>query len=240
AMILITTAGKVGSAAARLLAQRGEPVRILVRNPEKAAALAQVGADVLEGDLDAPATVNAAMRGVSSVVLVTPPIVHQELSVIDSAVGAGVEHVVKITSKASADSPITRRRNQAEIEHALVTSGLGYTLLRNNAYMQNFLMMAPGIARTDSFSTATGDGRIGHIDARDVAAVAAAIAASPAAHAGATYWPTGPEVLSSTQVAAVLSKALGRTITYHPITVEEQKQAMIDVGLPESVADDNA
>jgi hypothetical protein len=47
-------------------------------------------------------------------------------------------------------------------------------------------------------------------------------------------------VLSGSEVAAVLSKVLGRTITFHPITFEEQKQAMLDVGLPEAVADDNA
>ena len=173
-------------------------------------------------------------------VLVTAPVVQQELNVIDSAVRAGVEHVVKITTKASADSPITRRRNQGEIENALIASGLDYTLLRNNAYMQNFLMMAPGIVKANSFSIATGDGRIGHVDVRDVAAVAAEIAASPSAHAGKTYWPTGPEVLSGTEVAAVVAKAIGRTITFHPITFERQKQAMLDVGLPEAVADDNA
>ena len=72
-------------------------------------------------------------RGVTSVVLVSPAIPRQELNVVDSAVRASVEHVVKITSKASADSPIARRRHQAEIENDLIASGLGYTLLRNNA-----------------------------------------------------------------------------------------------------------
>src|ERR1700691_1149680 len=104
-MILITTAGKVGAEAARLLAQRGEPVRVLVRAPEKATALAQAGADVAVGDLDVPATIDAAMRGISAVVLVSPAIPAQELNVVASAAGAGVGHVVKITSKASADSP---------------------------------------------------------------------------------------------------------------------------------------
>jgi uncharacterized protein YbjT (DUF2867 family) len=239
-MILVTTAGKVGSEASRLLGNQGVPVRVIVRNADKAAALATEGVDVFKGDLEVPASIDAAMEGVSSVVLVTAPVVQQELNVIDSAVRAGVEHVVKITTKASADSPIARRRNQAEIENALIASGLGYTLLRNNAYMQNFLMMAPGIAEANSFSTATGDKRVGHVDVRDVAAVAAEIAASPSAHAGKTYWPTGPEVLSGTEVAAVLSKVLGRTITFYPITFEEQKQTMLDVGLPEVVADDNA
>ena len=191
-MILITTAGKVGSEAARLLARQEMPVRVLVRDPRKAAALAQAGVEVTEGDLEVPATIDKAMQGVSAVVLVSPAIPVQELNVVRSAVRAGAEHVVKITSKASADSPIARRRGQTEIENELIASGLGYTLLRNNAYMQNFLMLAPAIARTSSFGSAAGDGRVGMIDTRDVAAVAAKIAVSPAAHAAKTYWPTGP------------------------------------------------
>jgi uncharacterized protein YbjT (DUF2867 family) len=239
-VILVTTAGKVGAEAARLLAVRGQHVRVLVRHPETATQLAQSGVELMQADLSVPATIDAAMEGVSAVILVSPAVPAQELSVVHSAAYAGVEHVVKITSKASADSPIARRRNQAQIENTLIASGLGYTLLRNNAYMQNFLMMAPDIANTNSFSSATGDGRIGHIDARDVAALAGEIAASPSAHQAKTYWPTGPEVLSGTEVAAVLSKVLGQPITFHAISIDEQRQAMINAGLPEAVADDNA
>jgi uncharacterized protein YbjT (DUF2867 family) len=239
-MILVTTAGKVGAETARLLAQRGEPVRVLVRDPEKATALAQAGAEVTQGDLEVPVTIDAAMQGVSAVVLVSPAIPAQELNVVASAVRAGAGHVVKITSKASADSPIARRRGQAEIENALITSGLGYTLLRNNAYMQNFLMAAPSIAKSNSFGSAARDGRVGMIDTRDVAAVAAEIAAAPAPHAGKTYWPTGPQAITFSDAAAALSKVLGRPITFQPLTVEEQTRAMIDIGLPESLAAMNA
>jgi uncharacterized protein YbjT (DUF2867 family) len=171
-MILVTTAGKVGGEAARLLAARGEPVRVLVRDPAKASALERAGIAVALGDLDVPETIDKALQGVSSVILVSPAVPAQEITVIDAAARAGASHVVKITSKASADSPIARRRGQAAIEAALTASGLSWTMLRTNAYMQNFLMMAPAIAKTDSFAAATGDGRIGHIDARDVAEVA--------------------------------------------------------------------
>jgi uncharacterized protein YbjT (DUF2867 family) len=239
-VILVTTAGKVGSVAALLIAQQDLPVRILVRHPETAATVARAGVQIFPGDLDSLQSADQAVRGISTVILVTPPVVQQELNVIDSANRAGVKHLVKITSKASADSPIARRRNQSEIEVALAASGISYTLLRNNAYMQNVLMMAEGIARTSSFRTATGDGRIGHIDARDVAAVAAEIAVSPAGHAGRTYWPTGPESLSGTDVAQIFTKVLGRPITFHPISYEDQKRAMVEVGLPEPVAKDNA
>lgn len=239
-MILVTTAGKVGSAAARRIAERRLPVRLLARHPERALDLARAGVEVFSGDLARPDDVEAALRGVSTVLLVTPPIVEHELRVIESAKRAGVEHVVKITSKASGDSPIGRRRDQREIESALVASGLNFTLLRNNAYMQNFLMMAKEIATTGNFCMATGDGRIGHIDVRDVADVAAHIAAAPAGHAGKTYWPTGPESLSGKDVAEVLTKVLGRSVSFYPISFKEQKQAMVDLGLPERAAEDNA
>jgi len=239
-MILITTAGKVGSEAARLLAQRGASVRVLARDPEKATALRQVGVDVAEGDLDAPATIDAAMQGVTSVVLVSPAVPAQELNVIDSAARAGVGHIVKITSKASADSPIARQRGQAQIEAGLLASGLGYTLLRNNFYMQNFLMLASAIAQTNSFGSSAGAGQVGLIDTRDVAAVAAEIAASPAAHVGKTYVLTGPELLSYADVAAVLSQVLGRPIVFSERTIEEDKQALMSVGVPEPIAAMNA
>jgi uncharacterized protein YbjT (DUF2867 family) len=152
-MILVTTAGKVGSETARLLATQGVPVRVIVRGADKTAALETEGIESFDGDLEVPETIDAAMRDVSGVVLVTAAALQQELNVINSAVRASVEHVVKITTKASAHSPIGVRRDHAQIERALIASGLGYTLLRNNTYMQNFLAMAPGIAKTDSFSS---------------------------------------------------------------------------------------
>lgn len=238
-MILITTAGKVGAEAARLLAAQGEPVRVIARNPDKVAALSQAGVEVVEGDLEAPASIDAALRDVSSVILVSLAIPNQELNVVNSAVHADVDHVVKITSKASADSPIARRRGQTEIEEGLIASGLGYTLLRNNVYMQNFLMLAPAIAKTSSFGANTGDGRAGLIDSRDVAAVAAQIATNPTPHKDKTYWLTGPESLSYADAAAVLSQVLGRPINFHPLSDEEHTQAMIGAGVPESIAQMN-
>jgi uncharacterized protein YbjT (DUF2867 family) len=239
-MILVTTAGKVGTEAVRSLILRGLPVRVLVRDPGKAKALADAGAGIAVGDLDVPASIDEAMAGVTGVVLVSPAVPAQELNVIASAARAGVGHVVKASSKASADSPIARRRGQAEIEAGLAASGLAHTLLRSNAYMQNVLTLAPAIAATSGFGSSAGKGRTGMVDARDVGAVAAAIAASPASHAGKTYWLTGPELISNYDIAAVLSELLGRTITYAEISFDENRDAMIRAGLPAPVAEMNA
>jgi uncharacterized protein YbjT (DUF2867 family) len=241
-MILVTTAGKVGSETVRLLRERDVPVRVLVRDPAKATAraLAETGAEIAPGDLAVPASIDEVMSGVSGVVLVSPAVPAQELNIVTGAARAGAGYVVKATSKAPADSPIARRRWQAEIEAGLAASGIPHTLLRSNAYMQNVLALAPAIATTSTFGSSAGQGRSGLVDARDVAAVAAEIITSPAAHAGKTYWLTGPELFSNYDVAAVLSRLLGRTITYRELTFEQSKEAMIRAGIPEQIAEMNA
>lgn len=241
-MILITTAGKVGAEAARLLANQQVPVRVLVRDPASAKALelAREGVDVIAGDLRSSAALDAAMRGIETVLLVSPAVPDEEIGVISVAVRAGARHVVKITNKAAPDSPIARQRGQAQIEAALADSGLDHTLLRSNAFMQNLLMLAPAIAASGSFGSSAGDGRIGMVDARDVAEAASRIAASPAEHVGKTYWPTGPVALSYRDAAAILTDVLGRPITFQPRTAEEDMRAMIAAGLPPAVAEDNA
>jgi uncharacterized protein YbjT (DUF2867 family) len=79
--------------------------------------------------------------------------------VVASAARAGVAHVVKASSKASADSPIARQRGQAEIEAGVAASGLAHTVLRSNAYMQNVLALAPAIAATSGFGSSAGKRR---------------------------------------------------------------------------------
>ncbi len=241
-MILVTGAtGKVGSAAVRELRRRGLPVRALVRDPQRARPLAQLGADLAVGDFGDPATLAAATAGVDTVVLIGPggpP--EQELAVVEAAARAGVGHVVKLTSKASPDSPVARQRWHAEVERGLAASGLPHTLLRANAYMQNTLMLAPAIARTGGFASSVGDGRMGLVDARDVAGVAAAVAADPAAHAGRTYRLTGPELITYADVAAILSEVLGRPMEFRPSSREQDEADMVRAGLPEVVAAMNA
>jgi uncharacterized protein YbjT (DUF2867 family) len=239
-MIFVTTAGKVGTEAVLRLRQRDLPVRVLVRDLGKAKTLADAGAEIAIGDLDVPASIDKAMTGITSVILVSPAVPAQELNVVASTARAGVGHVVKATSKASADSPIARRRGQAEIEAGLAASGLPHTLLRSNAYMQNVLALAPAIAATSGFGSAAGKGRAGLVDARDVGAVAAEIAASPDPHAGKTYWLTGPELISNYDVAEVLSKLLGRPITYTELSLDENRDAMIQAGVPAPIAEMNA
>jgi uncharacterized protein YbjT (DUF2867 family) len=101
-------------------------------------------------------------------------------------------------------------------------------------------MLAPAIAATDSFGSSAGHGQVGFIDTRDVAAVAAETAAAPAAHGGETYLLTGPQLLSYADVAATLSRVLGRPIVFTERTREQDAQEMIDAGVPAAIAEMNA
>ncbi|MCO6000266.1 SDR family oxidoreductase [Actinoallomurus rhizosphaericola] len=241
-MILVTGAtGKVGSEAVRLLAAQHHPTRALVRDPARAPYGGAAGVEIAVGDFDRPATLDAAMRGVDTVVLVTPSRPAQEIAVIDSALRHGVTHIVKITNhRATADSPVGRRRDHARIEAHLKATGLAYTLLAPNLFMQNLLAAAPMIKQTGGFTMSAGDGRFGMVDARDVGATAAVIAAAPQEHAGRTYLLTGPELLTYAEVAKELTYALGREIEYRRISPDEHREAMIQAGVPEAVATSNA
>jgi uncharacterized protein YbjT (DUF2867 family) len=84
-VILVTTAGKVGSEAVRLLTEREAPVRVLVRDPDRATSLADFGAEVAVGDLGVPTGIDEAMAGVTAVVVVSPAVTAQELNVVASA-----------------------------------------------------------------------------------------------------------------------------------------------------------
>ena len=240
-MILVTGAtGKVGSETVRLLAAGPEPVRAFVRSAERAAGLRAAGADLAVGDFDESATIAAGLDGVETVVLVSPGLPVQEKAVIDAAARAGVGHIVYLTSKASLDAPIERRRWHAQVEAHLAASGIPHTLLRSNAYLQNTLALAPVIAATGGFASSAAEGRMGMVDTRDVAAVAAVIAAAPTSHAGATYRLTGPASISYTEVARTLSELLGTTVTYRAISADEELAGMIARGVPEPVAVMNA
>jgi uncharacterized protein YbjT (DUF2867 family) len=238
-MILVTGAtGRTGSESVRLLAAQHQPTRALVRDASRAP---RGHVEVAVGDFDRPETLDEAMRGIDTVILISPaagPV--QEIAVVDSALRSGVKHIVKITNKGGADSPIDRRRAQAQIEAHLEATGLAHTLLRSNFQMQNLVGLAPTIKQTHGFVASVGDGQIGMIDARDVAAAAVSVATAPADHAGRTYWLTGPELVTYSDFARELGSVLGHAVEYRRITPDEQRAAMIEAGVPEAAASTTA
>jgi uncharacterized protein YbjT (DUF2867 family) len=120
------------------------------------------------------------------------------------------------------------------VEDRLKSSGLGYTILRPNGFIQNVLTYnAPSIRAQGAFYGAQGDAKVSHVDVRDVAAVAAKVLLSPGSHAGKTYELNGPESVSNTELAHRISLAAGRPVKYVDIPEAAQRKSMLELGMPE-------
>jgi len=240
-MILITGAtGTVGGETVRQLAALGAPVRALARSPDKARSMLGAGVEVAAGDLNDRASLDAALRGVERAFLVVPVddrSVAQHENFIAAARRAGTRQIVKLSGMgAGLDSPVAFLRWHAEGVKMLEASGIPFTQLLPNSFMQNLLLAAPTIAGEGSLYQPGGDAKISHIDARDIAAVAVK-ALTEAGHEGKGYVITGPEALSFAEIADKLSQVLGKPVRYFDIPPEQYRQQLLQFGVPEWQAD---
>jgi uncharacterized protein YbjT (DUF2867 family) len=211
-------------------------VRALVRNPAKASFIREAGFETVEGDFDRPETLDAALAGVERALLLTPPspqTFELQRDFIEASKRAGVRRVVKFSAfGADASAPEGFGKWHGQAEDYLRESGLAWTMLRPNFFMQNLLGQARQIAAEGRIYQPVGEARASFIDVRDIAAVAAR-ALLEDGHEGEAYVLTGPEALSYYDVAAKLSGATGREVTYVPISPEQFRQGALAAGLPE-------
>jgi uncharacterized protein YbjT (DUF2867 family) len=229
-MILLTgVTGKTGGATAQALLGKGHRLRALVRDAGKAAALQAAGVELVVGDIGDPAVLAEALRGVEKAMLLVPNSQRQlefEQQFVTAARGAGVQHLVKISSieaTASARSPIAKIHYASE--QYIEQSGLAWTFVKPSFFIQNFLANAPTIKEQDKFFLPMGTGRTAMVDCRDIGAVTATVLTTPG-HAGQRYELTGPEVLSFGDAAARISAALGRTVQYIDVPMPAYRQTL--------------
>lgn len=213
--------GALGGRVARLLADRGVRQRLLVRDPDRAPELpgAEV-AQVAYGDQEAT---RAALDGVKTLFMVSAKESatrrEEHRAFIAAAAAAGVEHIVYTSFMAAApDAVFTHGRDHDEAEHLIKGSGMSWTLLRDNFYMD---IVPHFVGEDDVLRGPAGDGRCSLVSRADVARVAATVLENPRAHAGRTYDLTGPEALTMTEMAEALTRAWGRPVRFHNETIEE-------------------
>ena len=240
-MILVTGAtGHAGAEVVRALLERGQPVRAFVRDPMKAEGLFGDSAEMAPGDFAKPDSLRAALDGVETLFLSgadDPRRVAWEMDAIDMAAATGVRRIVKLSSiVAQPGAPVAFWSWHGQIEQRLRASGVATTILRANAFMSNVLAGADQVAHEGRLFAPAGEARIAMIDPRDVGAAAAAVLTSPR-HDGKTHVLTGPEAITYERAAAELAAATGREVEFIHVPDEGAKQAMIEGGLPEFVAE---
>ena len=113
-----------------------------------------------------------------------------------------------------------------------------WTILRPHFFMQNLLGAAHGIAADRAFSLNMGEGRLGMIDVRDVAELAAQVLTEePDRHHGKIYTPTGPQSISFAEGAEQLRQILGREVRYVPVADEAARTNLLETGMPEWIVE---
>ena len=216
-MILVFGAtGTVGNELISILSGDDVPAIAVTRGP--APPRPRRGVRWVQADLAAPASVEGLFSGVRSMFLLTgnhPDMARLQIAAIDAAAKAHVEYVVKLSALGASDhSRLPIGRAHYEAESALMASGMRWTILRPHVFMQNLLGQARAIAHEGRIVGGSGDGRIPFIDTRDIAAVAAVALTRPG-HDGQKYILTGPEALSYSDIARILSGVIGRPVEYH-------------------------
>jgi uncharacterized protein YbjT (DUF2867 family) len=225
--------GRLGGRVARLLAESGVEQRLLLRDPSRAPDLP--GTTVAGMTYADGASVEAACRGLDVVWMVSASEDEHRLALhrtfVDAVAAAGVRHVVYTSFYGAApDATFTLARDHFHTEEHLKASGTGWTMVRDNLYL-DFLPYFAGDDRV--LRGPAGDGRVAAVSLDDIAASLHAVLLDPGAHTGATYSLTGPEALSLREAAAIMTRETGEEHRYVDETLEEAHASRATYGAPD-------
>jgi uncharacterized protein YbjT (DUF2867 family) len=230
-ILVVGASGTIGSELSRLLASAGHTVR-------KATSRAPTEPDQVHLNLLTGDGIDAAFKGVDRAFFLAPPgHSRQDLllnPLVDAAAAHGLHKVVLMSAMgANADEAAPLRVAERHLE----ASGLAYNIIRPNWFMQNFnTFWLHGILSQGQILLPVGQAKGSFIDARDIAAVAAALLAGDRFN-GQDFDLTGPEALDHQQVAAVLTQASGKDIGYTDISPEQMREGLLAAGLPADYAE---
>src|SRR5215472_14998224 len=235
-MILVTGAsGSAGGAVLNEVLKTNKPFKAMYRSREDAARV-PAGIPAVVADFADKPSLRRALEGVDAVYLVCSPVrelIELESNMVDACRETGVRHVVLNSALGAGDYSKSFPSWHRKVEEKLKTSGIEYTILRPNSFMQNILTYyAPTIRTQGAFYAAMGNARTSFIDVRDLAAVATK-SLTTGGHTGKIYELNGPQALAYAEVAEKISRASGRKVQYVDIPAEQQKQSMLDQRMPE-------
>lgn len=232
AIAVTGSTGHLGGRVATAIAERGEAQTLVVRDASRAPQLA--GARVRQASYRDGEASRAALEGVQTLFMVSASEsadrVDEHRSFIDAAAAAGIRHIVYTSFfGAHPEAVFTLARDHFATEQYIRDSGMSFTFLRNNFYMDFFALLPgeDGVIRGPA-----GSGRVSAVSRADLADAALAVLSDPTAHSGAVYELTGREALSLDEVARIITQKTGRSITFHDETLPEAYESRASYGAP--------
>lgn len=237
--ILVTSAaGRTGSETVRLLRQRGFPVRAFVRRRDRrSAALEALGAEVFVGELFDFTDLLKAMEGAARAYHCPPfatNLLHNTMLFCLAAEQSRLEVAVLL----SGWNPHPQHPSALTREHWIANNvarwmpGVDVIHVNPGIFAFAYLLTLPVTARLGILPLPYGEGKNAPVSARDIARVVAAVLANPAPHIGKNYRPTGPELLTPSQVAHQIGLALGRRVKYMSVPFSMMAKAAKAQGFP--------
>jgi uncharacterized protein YbjT (DUF2867 family) len=236
--ILVTgAAGTVGSEVVRQLSAKGQiGIRAAARSANNPTFKDLKSVEIVELDYNKPETLATAFKDVNKLFLLTPfqsDMLDLTSNLVNAAKKSGVKYIIKQSVMgADAEPGITPGRLHRQAEKIIEESGIPFSFLRPNFFMQNFVnFYSPMIKSQGALYAPAGDGKVSFVDVRDIAAVAVQALINDNQHKGKSYNITGPEALSYGQAAEILSRELGKEIKYVNIPDEDARKGMKDMGM---------
>jgi NAD(P)H dehydrogenase (quinone) len=246
--LLVTgAAGQLGQSVVRhLLETCGvAPANIVAatRSPEKLSALAAKGVVTRKADFDDAASLASAFAGIDRLLIISTDALDtpgkrlaQHKAAIEAAKQAGVKHILYTSMPTPEKSLVSFAPDHLGTEEAIKASGIGYTILRDAWYLDNFMMSLPHNLQGGKWYTATSGGKVPYISREDCAlAIAAALAATSTD--SKTYTLTGSTSYSIKDVASTVSAIAGRPLDVIDVNDEQLAAGMTGAGLPKFLVD---
>ncbi|KRF31776.1 SDR family oxidoreductase [Paenibacillus sp. Soil787] len=239
--ILVTGAtGQLGSKVveALLAAVPAENLAVSVRDTEKASDLRSRGVDVRHGDFDDPASLDKAFAGVDRLLIVSTQgdnetRIRQHLAAVSAAERAGVGFIAYTSATNAQESSLFLVPVHRATEEAIRKTGIPYSFLRNNWYIENEIGTIQGVLAGAPLVTSAGAGKVGWASRGDYAQAAANVLAGNG-HENTVYELSGA-LITHEDLAAVLSTVLDREVPIQQVDDETYAKIMAGAGVPEPV-----
>ncbi|MCM3400990.1 SDR family oxidoreductase [Cytobacillus oceanisediminis] len=239
--ILVTGAtGKLGSKVVESLLKSvpASDLVVSVRNPEKAEGLRTRGVEVRQGDFDHPETLDKSFEGIDRLLIISADgdnetRIQQHANAVQAADRAGIKFIAYTSLANATESNNLMAPPHVATEAAIIKTGIPYSFLRNNWYLENEIGSIQGAIAGAPWVTSAGEGKVGWALQQDYADAAAAVLLGNG-HENTVYELSGP-LLTQEELASALGNVLGKEIPVQQVSDEKYAEIMKGLGLPDFV-----
>ncbi|MCQ2011414.1 MAG: SDR family oxidoreductase [Sporolactobacillus sp.] len=237
--LLVTGAtGKLGSKVVTTLLKNvpANQIAVSVRNPEKAADLQAQGVDVRYGDFDQPESLDHAFAGIDRLLIIsttddTETRIRQHTNAVAAAERAGVKFIAYTSIANAQKSSNALAPTHQATEQAILKTGIPYSFLRNNWYLENELSSIQGVMAGAPWVTSAGNGKVGWALQQDYADAAAAVLAG-SGHENTIYELSG-KLRTQEELASAVGEVLGKSVSVEHVDDSTYTKLMKQAGVPE-------